>query len=354
MVLPAESANSLTNHRTSLLFLFIVCSIAVVFRFGYIELTPNSDYHSYIATAQVFAGLEAPEVPARILKPLAPALVAVGAPYFGFRASFLGEVALLYFAFAFAFYFLAFSFFKEQRLALIATLFSILSYPLLRYGLDLYTETGALFFYVLALGLTFKYLETPSRRTLVLASITIGAGLLWKEYVVVNGLILGILLLLEATCSREKIKNLFILGVLSLGPSLLVQLWVYQTFGYTYVDWYLTGGVGGFATEFTLFNLTKSLAALLGLAWLLVPVGLTKWTSLTPTQRRFLSIAIPPTLLGFCWGFVSSRLFYVMAPSWILIATIGLSSLPRKIQHGLIATVLIANILWLLVATHSL
>jgi hypothetical protein len=354
MVLSAGLATFFSNHRTPLVFLLIVCTIAVIFRFTFIDLTPNSDYSSYIATAQVFAGLEAPEFPARILKPLAPALVALGAPYFGFRTSFIGEVALLYLAFALVFYFLAFTFLKDRRLALIATLFSILSYPLLRYGLDLYTETGALFFYVLALGLTFQYLETPARRTLVLASLIIGAGLLWKEYVVINGLILGIVLLFEAIPTREKIKNLLVLGVLSLGPSLLVQLWVYSAFGYTYLDWYRTGGVGGFATEYTLYNLTKSLAALLGLAWLLVPAGLTRWTLLTQTQRRFLTIAIPPTLIGFCWGFVSSRLFYVMAPSWILIATIGLSSLPRNIQNLLVAVVLIANILWLLVATHTL
>jgi hypothetical protein len=340
----------LRGHRLALACLLALCALAAVFKIGYLGLTPNSDYDSYIGTAQLFAGTATTVYPQRVLKPLAPVLVTVAAPVLGFQNAFLFEVLLFYFAFALALYWLGFIFFEDSLLAFFVAILGALSYPILRYGVDLYTETGAQFFYVVSLALSLLYARMPSRKLLVANALIIGIGLLWKEYSVVSGLIFGLILLFESTPVARKLGNLALLALCSLLPTGLVQIWVYSAYHYTYLNWYVHGGASGFATQFTPYNLTKSVAALLGLAWLFVPAGLPITRTLAKPDKQFLLFAALAPCLAFCWGFVSSRLFYVMAPAFILIAVLGLARLPRSLQYPLVALVIAANLGWLAVS----
>jgi hypothetical protein len=291
--------------------------------------------------------------PQRVLKPLAPLLVAVAAPLAGFPAAFLFEVLVFYFAFALAFYWLAFIFFKDRWLAFIATMLGALSYPILRYGVDLYTETGAQFFYVFSLVLTLLYIKLPSRKLLLANGLALGIGLLWKEYSLVAGLAFGLVLLFESIEWRMKTANLALLALASLAPTILVQVWVYFAYHYTYLDWYAAGGASGFATQFTVHNLIKSVAALLGLAWFLVPFGIWKLPELSSAQRRFLFIVTPSSLFALAWGYVSSRLFFVMAPAFILLAVFGIARWPRWAQILTLLATVLSTLAWLVLAVHG-
>ncbi len=342
---------TLRAHALPLAILLALCALAASFKLGHLGITPNSDYQSYIATAQVLSGLPAQAYPERLLKPLAPLVVAAAAPALGFPAAFVLEVVLFYFAFALAFYALAYAFLEDRWLALVAALFGALSYPMLRYGLDLYTETGAQFFYLLSLLLTLFYLRMPSRRLLLANALAIGIGFLWKEYSAVAGLAFALVLLFERGTLRRRAAGLGLLAFVALIPTVLVQLWVYAAYHYTYLSWYLQGGASGFATQFTLHNLAKSLAALLGLAWLLVPVGIWHLPELSAVQRRFLAMVIPASFAALLWGYVSSRLFYVMAPALVLLAVYGLARLPRWVHVLAVAVALIANFAALVLLT---
>ncbi len=293
---------TLKAHAWPLVFLLIVCALAATFKIGVLGTAPNSDYVDYISTAKIFSGLPAPIYPQRILKPLAPLGVALAAPYLGFPTAFLLEVLIFYFAFVLVLYWLAYSFFEDYWRALVAALLGALSYPLLRYGLDLYTETGAQFFYLLSLVFTLLYIRWPLRKHLVLNGAVIAIGLLWKEYSVVAGIIFGFVLLFENVPWRARIKNLALLALITLVPTLAVQVWVYFAYHYTYLTWYTVGAVRGFTTQFTLQNLIKSTIALLGLAWFLVPVGIWHLPELPAAQRRFLAFALPSSLIVFGWG----------------------------------------------------
>lgn len=333
--------------------ILLLCILAVAFKLTYLGLTPNSDYTSYIGTAQLFSGLPAHAYPQRILKPLGPAVVAAIAPLAGFPTAFLFEVILFYLAFALVLYWLAFEFFEDRWLAFISALLGALSYPILRYGVDLYTETGAQFFYVLSLVLTLLYLKSPSRKWLIWNALAIGIGFLWKEYSVVAGLIFGFVLLFEQRVWRAKLGNLALLGAIALTPTILVQIWVYFAYHYTYLDWYLQGGASGFASQFTFGNLTKSIAALLGLAWVLVPFGFMRIPALAESHRRFLYAALPVPFICLLWGFVSSRLFYVMAPAFILLAVYGMARWPRWLQALAVILISVVNILCLVILSAA-
>jgi hypothetical protein len=124
-------------------------------------------------------------------------------------------------------------------------------------------------------------------------------------------------------------------------------MWVYLAYHYTYLDWYVRGGASGFATEFTLRNLVKSIGALLGLAWVFVPFGAVSTRNLSLAEKRFLQYTIGSSLVCLAWGYVSSRLFYVMAPSFILLALLALRRFPAWAQYTAIAGIVTANIVWL-------
>jgi hypothetical protein len=44
--------------------------------------------------------------------------------------------------------------------------------------------------------------------------------------------------------SKERIKNLAYFALAGLPLTLLVQGWIYLTYHYTYLDWYMSGGGG--------------------------------------------------------------------------------------------------------------
>ncbi|MHB8660821.1 MAG: hypothetical protein ACYC75_02720 [Minisyncoccota bacterium] len=346
--------NTLIPHRVAIAAILIICALAAIFKLGHIGTTFNSDYTSYIETARLFSGQPTAALhPERVLKPLAPVVVAAIAPFSGYSTAFLIEVVFFYLAFALVLYSLAWFFFEDRWLAFIAALLGALSYPILRYGVDLYTETGAQFFYVLSLVLTLLFIKRPSRKLLIANGLALGIGLLWKEYSVVAGLIFGLILLLQNISWRVRIADLALLALISLTPTLLVQLWVYFAYHYTYFNWYLAGGASGFATQFTAHNIIKSVAALLGLAWLFVPFGFRRFRELSVSQKKFLYYVIPASMVALLWGYVSSRLFYVMAPAFILLAVFGISKTPRWIQICALIFTVAANLIWLMLAVSG-
>ncbi|MEJ0053539.1 MAG: glycosyltransferase family 39 protein [bacterium] len=336
---------------TPLVCVLIIGAGLAVFKLDAAGLTLNSDYASYLETAELFRGApDAAANPGRILKPLAPLSVAALETALPPGTAFLVQVVVFYFLLIAACYALGRAFgFAAKESALLALLLGA-SYPVLRYGVDLYTETGALFFCVLSFALTLRYLRAPGWRVLLINSAVITLGFLWKEYSAVAALAFGLAILAHPALSwRERFRDLFVyVGVFAV-VNLAWEIFVYTRYHYTYLSWYHQAGEAGFKTEFTAFNIAKSLAALLGLGWLLVPFGLARVRGLAVWQKRFLLIAIPASCMAFFWGYVSSRLFFIIAPAFALIAVLALSRVRHPaVRYGLVCAVLAGNVAWLL------
>ena len=343
---------TLRSHRLALGILFVICALVAYGKLAFIGTTESGDYKSYIESAQALAGLPAAPHPERLLKPLAPLGTTLLAPITGdFPSAFILEVLIGYFALALVLYLLGYDFFGRKKQALAFALLAALSYPVLRYGVDLYTETGALFFYIASLLLTLRYLKAPSKKLIVANALVISLGFLWKEYSVVNAIIFGLLLLTERIAPYERIKNIALFIAAGLPLSLLVQAWVYLSYHYTYLNWYLDAAANssGFEVEFTLKNIVKSFAALLGLAWLFVPLGAWRFKALEPYKRRFLIFAIIPPFIAPLWEHVSSRIFYPIAPAFLLLAILGIWALPKWLRAPVVALALILNVVALVV-----
>lgn len=351
-----SSTIRMTAREVVWLALIVLLGVAfLLFKADKNLLDYNSDYVGFVDTAMLFSAegeMPVDPNPARILKPLAPALIALGAPVVGFEDAFLWHVALAYIALVFVTYLFFKLFFNGNVIqALVGTVFFSLSYPMLRYGLDLYSETGALLFYVAGLLGVLMFLRKPSYETLLLNVVIAIFGFLWKEYSAVHCVIFNLIIMVwptEHISISKKLRFLLLFNGLWILAEGLWQLAVWNDYGYTYLDWYAGGGAPYFAHEGRLFMLMKSTFALLMLGWLFVPFS---WRTIRDLSREqkltFALIAIVPVMvLG--WGAISSRLFYVMTPALIVASVWGIWSLsPRAlVRYSLVTLVVMSHIVW--------
>ncbi len=334
----------------TLLTLLLIGACAVFVRLQYLPILVEGDYQTYLAAARHIAE-GAPvthDVAFRMLKPLPQLLIAATAPLFGYQGATIFQAVVMYFALIIAMYLLAYEFFRDRFLASCATLFIVLSYPVLKYGIDLLTETGALFFYILSLWLTLKFVTRPSVQIFLWNAAIVTIGFLWKEYSVVAAVIFGLAILFHSELTlRQKAQYVAAYGAIFLAVHIPWQLYVSAAYHYSYIDWYREGGAVGYATEYTIKNIVKSTAALLGLAWLLVPLGLLRFKKMSEQQKNFLSVAALPPFVSYTWGYVTSRLLFVIAPQAVLLAVEGLRSWRRELQIGFVALTILANVIWL-------
>lgn len=342
---------SYISRPTVFILLALVMSAGgAALKLHYFGTTESSDYIEYVATAHAFSGdtelSHAP--PNRVLKPLAPLLIATLSPLLGDKGATLLQSLVFYLALVVLMYLFSYEFLRDHYLAFLSTLMVSLSYPMLKYGVDIFTETGAVFFYTLSLFLTLRILRAPRLSLIVINALVIAVGFLWKEYSIVAGVTFGLVLLFHPTLSRaEKWRYMFAFGAIGALITIPWQIFVALKYHYWYGSWYHSNAGPGFAMEFTLKNVLKSIAAVLGLAWLLVPAGFLKRGALDDAQRRFLQISVWPPFMALAWGYISSRLFYVMAPPFLMLAAWGMRDWRRSTQTLTVALIIAANVGWL-------
>lgn len=338
-----------TRSFTLVIALLVIAAAASWMKVGTFGTQLSGDSVEYVDTAQALCGDGGSVTPHRVLKPLAPltvcALHQVGMDY---HDALLLQSIALYLALAVAVFVFARSFFKDDVLAFFGSLIVTLSYPMMKYGIDIYTETGAIFFVVVGLTATMHFALAPSMRMFLLSATLVSIGFLWKEYSVVVGLTLAAATLAHRDLSfTEKVRYAFLGLALFALIHVPWQIFIHLHYGYSYLMWYMGNATAGFAVEFTIKNIVKSTAAILGVAWLLVPWGIKRFTLLEKWQQYFLLIALPFPFLGYAWGYISSRLLFVLAPPFLLLALQGMRALPRSLQGGLVILIVAANVAWL-------
>lgn len=336
-----------------ILFLLCIGTGLASFKMHAVGLTPNGDYEGYLETAQLFRGVSGATIlPGRILKPLAPLVVAVGENVMTPEGAFLAQVIVFYFLFLIACYAFGRAFGLAKKESVLLSLILGASYPVLKYGIDLYTETGAWFFYIFSLVLTLGYLRAPSWRILLANTAILTIGFLWKEYSAVSAIIFGLAIFFHPELPwRTRLEHFAVCVGIFAVVNLVWQAFVYLQYHYTYLSWYRVAGASGFKSQFTIKNLVKSTGALLGLAWLLVPSGLFQFPNLARWQKQFFCITIPASLMAFLWGNVSSRLFFVMAPAFALFAILALANMKNPyLRYSIFFLILAGNMVWLVLS----
>jgi hypothetical protein len=243
-------------------------------------------------------------------------------------------------------------FFRDNHAALLGALLLLSAYPVLKYGLDTYTDLGSWVFYLGALLGIIVYAETPTHRNVLLTAIVIAIGLLWKEYSVLAGATLGLMILVQPRLTfAERALQIGMLGSIVALVFGIAQYIVYVQFHFSYLDWYRIGarGASSALSEHSPWFMGKSLFAVFLLGWIPVLASLRAFPLLSIVRRRFILCTAFPLLAAFLWGYVSSRLYFVFAPVAALLAVHGLLTYIKSKRYQVIATLIIVfgNFAWL-------
>jgi len=340
--------------RFSLGVLFLLASVFAFVRLTFVPLVLSTDGDTYMQTAQYLAGEGDATYPERLLKPLGPLSIALFATFFDhdYYFSFLVLNVLLYFLFGVVAWLFVRTFFRDDRAAFLGALLLISSYPVLKYGLDTYTDLGSWMLSVAALLGVIVYVQTPTRRNVVLTALVIVVGLLWKEYSLLAGATFGLVILTQqGLTARERLLHLGILGGIVMVVFGAAQYAVYTQFHFSYLDWYRIGarGTNAAISEHNLWFMGKSMFAVFLLGWIPALFGLRAFPSLSTPQRRILLCVAPPLFVAFLWGYVSSRLYFVFAPTLVLLAAHGLLTYIKSKRYQVITVLIIVfgNVAWL-------
>jgi putative flippase GtrA len=342
-----------TEHRFWLSLLALLLVVTASVRLSTMPLFITSDTEGYAATADLLLGVEAEVNGARYLKPLAPAVVAV-LSVFGLDtvSGVLVQSVLFYFILGFAVYWFGFLLFKNRAAGFIMATLIVTSFPIVKYGLDYLTETGAWTWYFLSLALMVLWYRTTATKWLWLLSVTLLCGVLWKEYAVLAGLTFFFLVCFHpALTLRAKLHALVQSGALVLIPWLMWQYHVYVTYQYSYLDWMSIGAAPeAYATMYTVPAVVKSLFVLLGIGWLLVAIGVWRYRSLQSEIQFFIKIMFIPAFGFLLWGYVSSRLFFALVPLAVIFAVAGVLGTPRtrtRVAMVVLSAVVSIGLVWI-------
>jgi len=344
-------------HARFLCIIFLVAALNVFVRLEFLPLTISTDAHSYLDSARLISGEDTETIhPGRLLKPLAPLGIALLAPFFGgnMTSAFLALNILCYLLLAGAAYALMLLFTTDRFLAMLGTLMFISTYPVLEYGLNLYSEMGAWALYVLAIAGAVKYYRDASWKNFWFTVGAVAVGLLWKEYAVLAGIFFGLLILAEPSrVWKEKWIRIALLGVASAATLGVAATVVYAQFHYTYIDWlHDASSTDAAQSQYHFYFIAKSLLGVFLLGWGLVLSGVWHFRTLPRLDQLTLALLLPPSMMFLLWTFVSSRLYYVIAPLLAILALHGLRSFSvhRFVQVAFVVLALAGNYAWLFAA----
>lgn len=341
------------QHHYFLCVIFLVAALNIFLRLNFLPLTVSTDGDTYIATAQLLSGENVTPYPGRLLKPLAPFGIALFASLFhgDMVAGFLTLNILSYFLLAGAMYMLLLLFTTDRLLAMLGALMFISTYPVLEYGLNLYSEMGSWLLFVVAIFGSVRYFREASWKNFSIALCAVALGLLWKEYAILAGIFFGLILLFEPTCPWKK--KLLRVGLLAFSSAAVVSVmaWtIYAEYHYTYLDWLRdAAAVNPAQSQHTLYFIAKSIFGVFFLAWGLVLAGAWNWRNFPQRDQWTLVLLFPPSMMFLLWTFVSSRLYYVIAPLLSVLALHGLRTLSerRLVRVSLVVAVILGSYAWL-------
>lgn len=343
-------AGNKTLQRMKKLFAAALVVFAAFLKLRFVPFQISADYYTYLQTADLFAGLPVEQMFGfRILKPLTSyGLLWISSVTGSYESAFWWIMLAGFAACAPVAYSIGKRFFDNDAAAATYMLWIMLSYPMLKYGLEMATDSIAWLFYLLSILSLAVYWLGKKDAALWTAMVWITLGFFWKEYVVVSLVALHLLVFLDRRRTwRDSLVLLVKLDALFVIPHALWQIHVFQAYGYTYFDWYFVQDRP--YREWTPYHYGKSLFALLMFGWAFVFLGIRKWHA-EYTSTVLVAVLVLASGLCFVWGWPSSRLFFVLMPPLALIGVFGLlqtckTRLAYTIGSGL---VLGGHLAWLL------
>lgn len=252
-----------------------------------------------------------------------------------FEVGWIVMDTLFFLAGSIVLYLLLLRFYESEKVAFIGGLFFAGNYSMLSQGMAYFMDIGGWFFYLLALLLTYFYLESGRYRILVIAALAIAIGGFFKETAYMASIPIGAILLYEYYKTPLKFFAYSIpLGVLVLGPAVLQHIYIYREYGYTYSYWVnLSQDFYEYDSLFTEY--LKSFGSLLTFLAPVALVGAYEFVrrffdpTLAHKKKIFLMSVLASSIPPVLWPAVTQRVLFLAVPGLILLAGLCIKRFER-------------------------
>lgn len=324
------------TYRSILFFLLIYLAIFSVHALRP-EVGIESDSPSYIQSIQV---LKTSVVPADFL---ANRIVTT---YLGLRSvmvidflvhdielSWLIMNSIFYIICGMFFYALLTRIVENSKVAFWGALLFVLNYGMVAFGLSYMMDIGGWTFYIISLYYSYSYLESGNTKWLWTASLLTGVGGLFKEYsFLAYVVIFGSILFLAGREWRKSIQPVFISGLITFVPVVLLNVYAYLTFDYTYFSWFFNQPEYVYSSR--ILEYIKAFGSLYNFGWFLFLAGgyiLLKRTKEVFIDKKifFIWLVLLSSTAVFVWPIVT-RVLFITLPGVVMVSSLVLKKIEKK------------------------
>jgi hypothetical protein len=232
-------------------------------------------------------------------------------------------------------YFLLLRFYESERVAFIGGLFFAGNYSMLSQGMGYFMDIAGWFFYLLALLLTYLYIESGRYRMLGIAALTIAVGGFFKENAYMASIPIGTILLYEYhKTPLQFLARSIPLGVLVIGPAVLQHIHIYREYGYLYTYW-VKISQDLYEYNSVVVEYIKSFGSLLTFLAPLSLLGAYEYVrrffdpTLDNKKKVYIVSVLISSIPAVMWPAITQRVLFLAVPGLILLAGLGLKRYER-------------------------
>ncbi len=353
----------LKNHKYLIFALFFaLLNMGAIFLiFGFQEY---GDSPEYIGLIHWFQGDETGLNLRRLVTPLGPLLALPFEPL-ARGAGLIIQNIFFYLLSSFLIFKITELIYKNQRQAMLASIFFVISVQALSNGISYLTDAGGWFFYLLSIFLTLLYFKSKNNKLIPVNGFLAGLGFLMKESGGLGVLFFGSMILLSRNLVvKEKIIKILYFGIFFFVPILIWQAWTFKYFHFTAFHNYLIGRAGteGEGLILSSFRYIGQLFIVIGILWPFVFIGLWRELKEKNWERMKIFLALIPSSFVFLfWStWAGARTVFYFAPLGIILATYGLDFFWQKLGEKkgilmislLILFILVFNYYFVLINTN--
>lgn len=253
--------------------------------------------------------------------------------------------SLFFFLLAFVFYRFVFEIYQDSKVALLSTILLISNYHIFNLDNFFIADIPGRFFFVLANLLVVKYFLSQDKKYYYLTILVSSVGVLFKEFGALGMITLVAAILCLKYGWKEKAKLVFKASLLFAIVPILLNLFFYIKFNFTYFDWYFYSASSHPLNSYGLSVFIKVMGWIFLAGWPLFVWGLYQEKKFFNKLRlMILGILTPASLSFFAWPMFTYRTSFVLFPLLCLVSGFGLTKIKnRYVVAAIVSFYLVVN-----------
>jgi glycosyltransferase involved in cell wall biosynthesis len=232
------------------------------------------------------------------------------------------------------FYSLAKKILKDSLAAFLTTLFLVTNYAIIVFGLSYLMDMGGWLFYIISLYFSFNYLQSENEKWLWLSAVSVGVGGLFKEYAFMGYIVLfGLIVFLNRNDWRKMIRKIFMTGLISFVPIVMVNTYSYFFYHYTYFSWLKAQDV--YVYKSRIIEYIKSFGSLCTFGWFVFLGGAYYFFKnigkiFKEKELLFISLVIVSASPVFLWKAITQRILFIAVPAVVLVSGLYIKEMRKR------------------------